>query len=118
MYEYNGQYHEWNDENYGLGIGYELSDHIEARAGFFDNSFHKTSTYAGINWHTSRERLLSVGLMAGLVGGYQDTPSSNGGFVLPNVALNWEQITGEFGYQPRLHSHQSNVITFSIGVLF
>jgi hypothetical protein len=90
----------FNEDNQGLGIRYGLTDHVDVMAGFYDNSFHKTSVYAGVEWHTSREYLVSVGVAVAAVTGYSGTPTETPLIFLPVVQLGQPEIGMRFGHMP------------------
>jgi hypothetical protein len=112
----------FNEFNPGIGFGYEFVDGIEARAGFYYNSFSSTSLYGGLNWHTSHDRLLSAGLMVGIVGGYNESFTGAGNEITlaaqPTLAVNITDYRMEFGYIPGLKDHQSDIITLSFGIRY
>jgi hypothetical protein len=72
----------YNARNFGLGATYELTDWFEAKAGFFENSYDKTSLYAvaalDYDLLPSSRWLLAPGVAGGLVTGYKNTPEQTG----------------------------------------
>lgn len=114
----------YREFNPGLGLGYEVVNYIEARAGFFLNSYDRTSLYTGINWHTTYARPLSVGFQAGLVTGYENTPATDfentklTGYVLPTVRGNADGFSIEMGFIPALGGNKGGLITLSFAVQF
>lgn len=117
-----GQAHEWQEFNYGLGVTYEWLDHIELRGGAFRNSFDKGSVYAAAGLHTSYARLLSFSLQAGLATGYKDTPTGGDsalvGFIMPTAGINIKRTRIEIGYIPRANGSKgdSSVVTLSLAI--
>lgn len=99
-YDDKGQAHDFNEDNMGIGLRKPLTEHIDVSVGFYDNSFHKTSVYTGLEWHTKRTRLVSLGIAAALVSGYTDTPTPTILMFLPVVQLGPPQIGVRVGYMP------------------
>lgn len=95
-----------NEENFGLGVTYELNDFAEAKIGFYENSFYQHSNYAGVNFFYtpptygySERWIVEPGVMIGLVSGYQQTANdaleiSNGvmPLVVPNIKLGYDPV--------------------------
>lgn len=77
-YRWERQERRYNSSNFGLGIGRELTDYFEVKAGWFDNSYEKTSVYAiaAIKHDLlgSPRWVVAPGAAVGLVSGYQNTP--------------------------------------------
>ena len=118
------QPYDYNENNYGLGIIHEWQPSLDVRVGAFKNSFDHTSAYAGIGWHTSYNKPVSMILQAGMSTGYKDTPvggeSALIGYVLPTVSFNTKRVRVEVGYIPKAVGGdiKSDVITVSIPVRF
>lgn len=112
---------EFNEQNLGLGISHEFIKHWDVRAGFFENSYYKTSLYLAGSLHTSYQKPIALALQAGLATGYGGTPIGDGDlapFVMPTVSVNIKSFRGELGYIPRTQSDASSVLTFTIGYKF
>jgi len=81
-YQWEQQVHEFNHDNFGLGATHELRDWLEVKAGWFENSYEKTSLYGlvALKWELFKNGALSVapGLALGAVSGYQNTPERTG----------------------------------------
>ena len=86
-YDDNGRRHEFNENNTGGGISYGINDNVEVIGGFYRNSYDNTSVYAGADVHTGRRHGISVGVSAGKITGYEDTPTATKFMVLPNVVI-------------------------------
>ncbi len=117
------EYIPYNQVNLGLGVSYEFVDGIDARVGFFDNSFHELSVYGAMNWHTSYSRFVAVGVQVGVISGYQDTPIGTGEPVmfmaLPALSFQASDYRIEFGYIPSgSTATATDVITMTIGMRF
>ena len=111
----------FNEVNLGVGVGYELTDGIEARTGFYHNSFYTTSVYAALSMHTSYTRAVAVGLMVGGITGYDDTPLQAGVvqvMALPSLSVGTNDIRIELGYIPKLNSSSTAVVTLSFNVKY
>jgi hypothetical protein len=65
----------YNERNYGLGLQYQTTDTTRAVVGCYRNSFYDRSCYAGMLWRPSALSFdrLHLGLMGGVVTGYQRT---------------------------------------------
>lgn len=90
----------FNEDNFGIGIRREVHENLDISVGFYDNSFYKTSVYAGIEVHTKRDRWISVGAALALVSGYSGTPTETIMFVLPMVQIGPPQMGARIGYMP------------------
>jgi hypothetical protein len=98
-YVWQGRRNSFNESNLGLGATYQLKTWCDVKAGWFDNSYDRTSIYALVNpkWellHHSRWSL-APGVAAGLVTGYQHTPEQTGA-VAP-----WGMVTLSLGFNDR-----------------
>ncbi|MFV2055141.1 MAG: hypothetical protein ACC707_01685 [Thiohalomonadales bacterium] len=67
----------FNQENLGLGYTYDISDYLDASAGFYKNSYYKTSTYLMIGLHQDMG-WWDFGFKFGVVTGYDDIAVKNG----------------------------------------
>lgn len=92
--------YQFNEDNAGLGIRYQVHENIDISLGFYDNSYHKTSVYVGAEAHTSRKRLISIGIALATVSGYSDTPTETPLLLLPVVQIGPPQIGARIGYIP------------------
>jgi hypothetical protein len=136
-YDDDGKAREWQEDNWGLGVGYGITQHMELKAGAYRNSHDATSVYAGVKWHTDYERLISIGLLAGLVTGYEETQHVDGpvtGYLLPVIGIHPHyRVRAEIGYIPGSigagqqvvnqygeikTSENTDLITVTIGILF
>lgn len=81
-YVWENREHRYNERNFGLGATYEFSAWGEVKAGWFDNSYRRTSVYGMVNLKknllSNQRWLVAPGLAAGLVTGYQNTPEQTG----------------------------------------
>lgn len=107
-------YHEFNENNTGGGLSYEVSNNFEVGAGFFKNSYNNRSVYGGIDFHTSRTRYLSVGVALGPITGYQNTPQATHWMILPNIVFGTGRVRTKIGYIPG----DVSVTTLTVGVGF
>jgi hypothetical protein len=90
----------FNEDNFGIGVRYQAYENLDLSVGFYDNSFYKTSVYAGIEVHTKRDRWISVGAALALVSGYSGTPTESVMIFLPIVQIGPPQIGARIGYMP------------------
>jgi len=80
-YTYQGETSRYNQSNLGLGVTYAAHDNVDVKAGFFENSYDKTTLYAGIVLHqdfksADNQWILSPGFALLLASGYDDTPEN------------------------------------------
>lgn len=76
MYIHTFSYHadrdeNYNEENFGLGYKHYLIDgnkNVSSHFGFFKNSEHRTSPYAGFSIEGNGE--VKIGINIGIIGGY------------------------------------------------
>ncbi len=79
-YKEDGKIREYNKLNLGIGIAQNIGGSVYAIAGILENSYYKTSTYAGLEllgkWKVpvDYDLKLSYGLRAFIITGYDDTP--------------------------------------------
>ncbi len=126
-YTYDGKTEDFNERNYGLGASYQFAEHFEATAGFFKNSYSKTSIYTGVKIKTDYSfgsLIVSPGITISGVTGYDDT-EVNGGFIQPiaifNVALSYDKARVVIGYVPIravFNEARADVITLQVGIKF
>lgn len=112
---------EFNEQNLGLGISHEFVEHWDVRAGFFENSYYKTSVYLAVSPHTSYQKPIAVALQAGIATGYGGTPIGDGDlvpFIMPTISVNIKSFRGELGYIPRVNNDTSSALTFTVGYKF
>ena len=106
--------HEFNENNTGGGISYEVTNNFEVGAGFFKNSFGNTAVYGGVDFHTSRARYVSVGVSLGPITGYKDTIMDTHWMILPNVVFGNDRVRTKIGYIPG----DVSVTTLTVGIGF
>lgn len=80
-YFHGGQNRQYNESNLGLGLSYGFHDNLDLKVGFFDNSYQKTSVYAGAFAHwdfytQDRQWVISPGAFLLLASGYENTPEN------------------------------------------
>jgi len=90
----------FNEENFGIGVRYQLEDFLDVSVGFFKNSFYNTSVYLGGEVYTSRQRLISIGLAVGLVSGYRGTTIDTPVMVMPIMQVGVPEIGVRIGVVP------------------
>ena len=92
-YSWEGQTRNYNQTNFGLGLGRGLNDWSELKGGWFENSYYKTSVYLTLDvkptWirYQNENWFVAPGVAFGAVTGYQDTPEQTGA-VAPWALLN------------------------------
>ena len=106
LYKYVEKRESYNAYNYGLGAMYELDDHIAVKGGFYDNSYSKTSVYAGVNvrWEIPVGKLKVIpNTTVGFVTGYDDTEVDASKYqltALPAVGIGTDNVRVNVGYIP------------------
>lgn len=111
--EYKGVSFRHNEDNFGLGVSYQLNEDIELKLGYFENSHYKTSVYALVNktlWNLNSSNShwdVRAGLAAGLVSGYEGTKGENElsfgvaqPMILPNVVIGYKRVQSLIGLVP------------------
>ena len=90
------EYTEFNENN--LGLGYNADNGFSA--GFYDNSFNKTSVYAGATFQT-QQKYLNVGITVGGITGYEHiTGMTVTPMAMPFVTAGTETVKVKVGYIP------------------
>lgn len=79
-YDDNGR--KWDETNYGMGLRYEVNKDWAMQGGFYQNSQHRTSVYAGVDWLPLHVGPFSAGGGLGIATGYSLAP------VVPVATLN------------------------------
>lgn len=96
----------YNGLNYGLGAMYELDEYIGVKGGFYNNSYKKTSLYAGLNVRyeiPAGPVKVVPNVTGGFVTGYDDTPEDAYKYqpiVLPSVAVGTDKVRLNVSYLP------------------
>ena len=109
----------YNENNFGIGFSYSLVSYIDAKGGFFKNSYNKTSWYAGLDMHTSYNNLFAVGIDVGAATGYDETPVSDTKIVpiaMPHLSLIFKNFKFQLGYIPPVSPKLTSVLTFSVSI--
>lgn len=76
---------EFNENNPGILVRYELHQNLDIGAGMFKHSFDEWTPALGFEIHTRRNRGISIGAVAGYAPGYKDTDINTVFFILPMV---------------------------------
>lgn len=62
----------YNENTLGVGVEYRRDDSdIRLVGGMYNNSFNRLSTYAGVSWLPVEVGPVKMGVMGGLISGYQ-----------------------------------------------
>lgn len=112
---------EYNQNNFGLGLSLPVYANIDARTGFFKNSFNNTTVYLGADFHTNSNKLISAGLNTGLASGYKDSPVHTSTLTLmlvPYLTLKVKNFRTQLGFIPAIDPKQVAVWTLTVGVQF
>ena len=105
-YEWQGETREYNEVNPGLGLGIELMDYVEAKVGFYENSYDITSAYAGAFVHIDMKIgkfNIEPGIFLGVVTGYSETVEQSDRVQMigiPQVQFGWQGFRVGVGFLP------------------
>lgn len=120
-----GDYKNHNQNNFGIGGGFDFTNHFQFRAGGYENSHSKTSLYIGVLTHKRINRYVDIGLQIGAVSGYKNTVYDrkfNGTLqpmILPTGSLHFNKnVSFEFGYLPKISDRTVSLLTFTTGIKF
>jgi len=112
----------YNEDNKGLGVSYGYTKYLDVKMGFFENSYFKTSTYAGLvlnkDFYIFNDILISPGLGLMLTTGYDDTPVNAptvAPIFHPSISFGHKLIRSTIGYIPY---GEDKVVTFQTQILF
>ena len=116
------RYNEWNP---GIGLSYEVTDWLEARAGVYKNSYSETSFHAGFNLKYNLAGggwIVAPGIWVAGVTGYHDTPADAATimpFALPNISIGHESgVRVVVGYLPPVDDDSTGLATLQAGFKF
>lgn len=76
---------DYNENNVGLGLEYQLQPDVALMAGTFNNSVRQTTSYAAVNWLPLSLGSWKLGLVAGVMNGYPGI--ENGGAFLAALPM-------------------------------
>jgi hypothetical protein len=122
-YTWQGETKKYNEVNPGLGLGIPLHKNIEAKVGFYENSYDITSAYAGGFFHLNMnlgELKVEPGVTLGVVTGYSETVEQAMrvqpiGYL--NVQVGYRGVRLGVGYLPsRLAGGDVDVVTLNLGL--
>ena len=119
----------YNSANYGAGLKYGFTDYVDGFVGFYDNSYYKTSFYAGVNikrdFHPIDTKFrIAPGLKLGLVSGYDGTPDDDTTIgpgnttplVVPNVEFGYGRYYINTGFIPAIGEQSTWVVMSQAGI--
>lgn len=112
----------FNEENDGAGFTYGYSKHIDIKAGFFENSYFRTTVYAGAvlnqDFYLFNHFVISPGIGLIFATGYDNTPADApiiAPIVHPSISFGYKYLRSTIGYIPY---DDARVITFQTQFLF
>lgn len=112
----------YNEENNGFGMTYGYSETLDIKAGFFDNSYNKTSFYGGAvfnhDYYVFNDMVISPGLGLIFATGYRNTPANAPAIapiLYPTITLGHKTLRSTVGYVPY---GEDTVFTFQTQVQF
>ena len=122
QYVEKGELQEYNEKNFGIGLALPVTSKLDVLSGFYENSYNKTSVYAGVNYHSPNNYGLSVGLNSGFVTGYDDTANNDSKIavmLVPHVTYAVKNFRAEVGFIPSLGiENRTSVVAFTVGSRF
>lgn len=82
----------FNRDNFGVGVERRLSDSVSLEAGYYNNSYNRSTFYAAASYLPLQAKLgdltLKAGVMAGVATGYeQEAPKISRGGLTPMVTI-------------------------------
>ncbi|HWA27493.1 MAG TPA: hypothetical protein VG734_17695, partial [Lacunisphaera sp.] len=124
-YVFEGSRHEYNSRNLGLGLAYDWRDWCDLKAGWFNNSYHRTSLYAVVHPRFDLLRsprvMLAIGVAVGAVTGYNHTvddlpPLSPLGILTVTVSdeRHWRLLVGYEPFRLLLGENHADVATLQV----
>lgn len=131
--------HDYNENNFGVGLSYGINDYIDAIGGtIIQNSYNNFSAYGAVNlkypiyYKNAKSFRVEPGVMLGIATGYKgtvqdrDTVAGLLPFTLLNVTVVFADFTfARVGWLPDIdgksteeypNNDRSGIITFQIGV--
>jgi hypothetical protein len=125
-YVWEGETREYNARNFGLGLTRELTTWCDVKAGWFENSYEKTSIYGlvAVKYDLLRSPrwILAPGVAGGLVSGYQHTPEQTGEvapWAVAVLTLGWEnRWRAHLGYLPSKLFNAGTVDLLTVQISF
>lgn len=89
---------EHNERNFGLGIEHDIAANTRLIVGFYDNSFDRTTVYAGVAYAPWCAGPFRFGVLAAFGSGYGDRPYP---VILPAVLIEGPRFGANLGIVPR-----------------
>ncbi len=112
----------YNEENDGVGLTYGYSQNIDIKVGFFENSYYRTTVYAGAvlnkDFNLFNNIVVSPGIGFMLATGYDNTAADApiiAPIVHPSISFGHKALRSTIGYIPY---GEDKVITFQTQILF
>jgi hypothetical protein len=109
----------YNEQNLGIGAEYRRGDHLRFIGGEYDNSFNRTSWYAGAAYFT--KPLIAVfgvdaraGLAGGAVTGYDHTRP----LLLPAISFERGRWEANIAFAPKASPKASALLALQLGGKF
>jgi len=111
----------YNENNNGFGFTYGYSNSLDVKLGYFKNSYHKTSIYAGFtvnrDFYVHDQFVISPGIGMMFSTGYHDTPLSApilAPVLHPSISIGFKTMRSTVGYIPS----GNGVLTFQTQIQF
>lgn len=99
-YDNAGKPQQFNEQNLGIGLAYQFSPSWRVGGGFYDNSYHKTSAYLGVEGNVQLYKYMWAGVAVAAVTGYQGTPTQTPLIFLPMITVGNERVRAKIGIAP------------------
>lgn len=115
-----GTVYDLNPINIGIGLTYtpDNKDASDVRFGGYLNSYEDLSVYVGLNPHTSYDKDWAVGVVIGLVTGYENAPDTNADIMamfVPHVTYLFDNYRAEVSF---VYGRASSALGLTMGVMF
>ena len=126
QYFHEGRFQEYNARNFGLGLSYDASEWCDVKAGWFNNSYHRTSLYVLVHprydFVRSPKGMFAVGAGGGLITGYDGTvddlarvsPMGILAFTISDERR-WRVTLGYLPFRLLLGDNHADVLTLQAG---
>ena len=112
----------YNEDNEGVGLTYGYKRNIDLKFGFFENSYYKTTVYAGAvfnqDFYMLNDMVISPGIGLIFASGYDNTPMDAPMItpvLHPSLSFGHKSLRSTIGYIP---FGDVEVVTFQTQILF
>lgn len=125
-YCYQGTCGSLNQNNPGIGMSYEYTDNVELKAGYYENSYFKTTAYLAVTAsanYRSHGFSLSPGLTVGVVTGYDETrvmADQVQPVAMASLKLQYREVRAILTYLPmrQVVGVGNDMVAMQVGIMF